>query len=160
MPLKIVAGRNKKTKNLYIRGTHLKIRIDQTCGTDRRSVARRMRDDLERAIERGEHPAKASSRVAEPTFLSAAIRYLEIADRSKKTRRYVDRLGNISAAGSSRKSTRTPSTRPQSRCIRTLARAHATRPSTRRHRPSYATRASSLRSDVHPAPRAASSRHG
>lgn len=95
MPLKIVAGRNKKTKNLYIRGTHLKIRIDQTSGTDRRAVARRIRDELERAIERGEWPAReVAPRADEPTFMSAAIRYLEVADRSRKTRRYVGRLAN------------------------------------------------------------------
>lgn len=93
MPLKIVAGRNSKTKNLYIRGTHLKVRIDQTSGTDRRSVARGIRDDLERQIERGEYPPQpAAPRVNERTFMSAAIRYLEVADRSRKTRRYVDRL--------------------------------------------------------------------
>jgi integrase len=92
VPLKIIAGRNAKTKNLYIRGTHLKVRVDQTSGTDRRAVARRIRDELERAIERGEYPPQAAPRPDEPTFISAAIRYLEVGDRSKKTRRYVDRL--------------------------------------------------------------------
>lgn len=92
MPLKIVAARNKKTKNLYIRGTYLKVRVDKTCGTDRRPVARRMRDELERAIERGDYPPRqAAPRSNEPTFMNAAIRYLEVADRSRKVRRYVDK---------------------------------------------------------------------
>src|SRR5262249_60945138 len=38
MPLKIVADRNKKTKNLYIRASYLGIAVDKSCRTDRRSA--------------------------------------------------------------------------------------------------------------------------
>lgn len=93
MPLKLVKARNKKTKNIYIRGTHLGVAVDQSSGTDRGPVARRIRDELEGAIERGEYPPReAAARADEPTFLSAALAYLETGDRSRRTRRYVAKL--------------------------------------------------------------------
>src|SRR5437588_12433531 len=91
MPLKIIPLRNKKTKNLYVRGSYLGIAVDKSCGTDRRSVARAQLKKLTEAIERGEYPSREApprSEQSEPTFLSAAIRYLETGHR----RRYVARL--------------------------------------------------------------------
>lgn len=93
MPLKIVKARNKKTKNLYIRGTYLGVSVDQSSGTDRGPIARRIRDELAGAIERGEYPPReAAASPNEPTFLSAAIGYLETGNRSKRTRGYVAKL--------------------------------------------------------------------
>lgn len=76
MPLKIIAARNKKTKNLYIRGSYLGIAVDRSCRTDRRSVARTTLKRLEAAIERGEYPPRELPRDA-PTFLSAALSYMK-----------------------------------------------------------------------------------
>lgn len=93
MPLKIITARNAKTKNLYIRGTHLRVAVDKSCGTDRRSVASQMRDDIERAIERGEYPPReAAPRPDEPTFLTAALAYLQSETRSRGMRRSIARL--------------------------------------------------------------------
>ena len=47
MPIKLVATRNKKTQNIYIRGTYLGVKVDQSSGTPKRSVARRLRDELD-----------------------------------------------------------------------------------------------------------------
>lgn len=84
MPLKIVRSRNPKTTNLYIRGTYLGIAIDKSCRTDRRSVARIVLKRYEEAIERGEYPPKEAAVSGEqPTFLSAAIAYMETGHRVK-----------------------------------------------------------------------------
>jgi hypothetical protein len=91
MPLKIVAGRNKKTKNFYIRGHYLGIAVDKSCRTDRRSVAVAMLKQLETEIERREYPARRFSK-DEPTFLSAAVDYLEARPATRKRARYVPAL--------------------------------------------------------------------
>jgi hypothetical protein len=82
MPLKLVSPRNSKTKNLYIRGTYLGVPVDKSCGTDRRSVASRILKELERKIERGEYPPReAAPNREQPTFLSAAVAYMEAGKR-------------------------------------------------------------------------------
>ncbi|MDR3420128.1 MAG: tyrosine-type recombinase/integrase [Xanthobacteraceae bacterium] len=89
MPLKLVPSRNKKTKNLYIRGSYLGIAVDASCRTNRRSLARKILKRLEGQIERGEYPPKpVAPRDGEPTFLSAAIAYME----AGKSARYVAAL--------------------------------------------------------------------
>ena len=87
MPLRIVAARNKKTTSLYIRGSYLGISVDKSCRTDRRSLAVAILKRLEAAIERGEYPERQLSK-EEPTFLSAAVAYMEAGRR----RRYVPAL--------------------------------------------------------------------
>ena len=85
MPLKLIASRNSKTPNLYIRGTYLGIRVDASCRTNRRSVANAILKRIEGEIERGEY---GRVRVTSPTFLSAARAYLEAGRR----KRYVAKL--------------------------------------------------------------------
>ena len=60
MPLRIIASRHKKTKNLYIRGSYLGIAVDQSCRTDRRSIAGKLLKRIEGQIERGEWVAAVS----------------------------------------------------------------------------------------------------
>jgi hypothetical protein len=55
VPLKLVKARNAKTSNLYIRGAYLGITVDQSCRTDRRSVAQSILKRIEGEIERGEY---------------------------------------------------------------------------------------------------------
>lgn len=89
MPLKIVPPRKGKTPNFSIRGTYLGVRVDKSCGTHKRSVARTRLVELEGQIERGEYPPREpESRTGEPTFLTAAVGYMEAGRR----RRYVARL--------------------------------------------------------------------
>src|SRR5262245_23125451 len=92
MSIKIIQGRNKKTKNLYLRGTHLGVYVDTSCRTPKRSVARGLRDQLEAAIERREYPPREQTAAPggqqQPTFLSAALAYL----KANKRRRYVNKL--------------------------------------------------------------------
>jgi integrase len=80
VPLKISATRKSQSKNFYIRGTYLGVSVDQSSGTDKRSVATTIVKRIEREIELGEfRKAKPKS----PTFLEAAIAYME-AGRSKR----------------------------------------------------------------------------
>jgi integrase len=88
MPLKLVYGRKKtKAGNIYIRGTYLGVKVDESCRTDRGAVARARLKALERSIELGEHPPKEAriDREQRPTFLSAAVAYME----SGRPRRYI-----------------------------------------------------------------------
>lgn len=95
MPIKIVTGRNAKTKNLYLRGTHLGVRVDQSCKTAKRPVARRLRDELETAIERGEYPPRAEAKAdrEQPTFLSAANAYMAAGKRRRHLKRLILHFG-------------------------------------------------------------------
>jgi integrase len=88
MPIKIIASRNSKTKNLYIRGKYLGVAVDKSCGTYKRSVAQAMLKRIEREIELGEYQKAKFAAPAAPTFLSAAIAYLEAGRR----KRYVAKL--------------------------------------------------------------------
>jgi integrase len=94
MPLKLIPSRNAKTKNLYIRGTYLGIAVDKSCGTDRRSIANRLLKELEGKIERGEYPPReAASRCEQPTFLSAAVAYMEAGKRRKYIANLIKHFG-------------------------------------------------------------------
>jgi len=86
LPLKLIASRNSKTKNLYIRGKYLGVSVDKSCGTDKRSIAQAILRRIEREIELGEY--QKPPRPSAPTFLSAAIAYLEAGRR----KRYVAKL--------------------------------------------------------------------
>ena len=55
MPLKITPPRNKKTKNLYIRGAYLGFTVDKSSGTDKRRVAETILKRIEGEIQRGEY---------------------------------------------------------------------------------------------------------
>jgi len=89
MPLKLIPPRAVKSPNWSIRGTYLRVYVDKTCGTHQRSVARAFLADLKRKIECGEYPPQESkTQPSAPTFLTAAVAYLE-AGRSP---RYVARL--------------------------------------------------------------------
>jgi integrase len=89
MPLKLQAPRQGKSPNWTIRGTYLKVRVDQSSGTHRRPVALAELRKIEAAIERGEYPApRPQAGEQQPTFLSAAVAYMEAGRR----RRYVAKL--------------------------------------------------------------------
>jgi len=89
MPLKLIPPRKGKSPNFTIRGTHLGVYVDQSSRTDKRSVANKIKDNLERDIGRGEYPPRevvAGPKVA--TFLSAAVNYMD----TNHSPRYVNRL--------------------------------------------------------------------
>lgn len=94
MPLKLVPPRQGKSPNWTIRGTYLRVRVDQSSGTDRRSLARERLNDLSGRIERGEYPPReAAPRVAEPTFLTAAVAYMEAGRRPRYVARLIKHFG-------------------------------------------------------------------
>lgn len=92
MPLKLQAPR--KSPNWSIRGTYLGIRVDKTCGTDKRPVARAILKRLETAIERGQYPApEIQPAEGAPTFQRAALKYLEDGRRKRFVARLVKYFG-------------------------------------------------------------------
>ena len=89
MPLRLKAPRKGKSPNWSIRGTYLRIKVDRSAGTHRRSVAATQLKRLEGQIERGEYPpAKAGAGREQPTFLTAALAYM----KAGRSRRNVARL--------------------------------------------------------------------
>jgi integrase len=86
MPLKLIPPRKGKSPNFTMRGTHLRVYVDESCRTPKRSVARKVRDEREAAIERGEWPPRqALPRADLSTFIGAAVNYME----TGHSRRYV-----------------------------------------------------------------------
>jgi integrase len=93
MPFRIVAGRNKKTKNLYIRGSYLGVAVDRSCKTDRRSIAIAMRKRIEGEIERGEYNRPQAAPGEQPTFLSAAVAYMQAGRPSRYVAKLIKHFG-------------------------------------------------------------------
>jgi integrase len=92
--LKLVAPRKGKSPNWTIRGTYLKVYVDKSCGTDKRSIARARLADLQGQIERGEFPPReAFAPTDAPTFLTAAVAYLEAGRRSRYVARLIKHFG-------------------------------------------------------------------
>jgi integrase len=75
MPLYLRPPR-KQTHSWEIRGTYLGVRVERSTGASKRSVALAELRKLERAIETGSYPPARASQ-GEPTFLSAAVSYMQ-----------------------------------------------------------------------------------
>jgi integrase len=97
MPLKLVPPRKGKTPNWSIRGTYLKVYVDQSCGTDRKPLARRIMRELAGRIERGEFPEKPQ-RPAGETFLGAAVAYMEAGRERDHMARLINYFGETPIA--------------------------------------------------------------
>lgn len=76
MPLKLHPPRPGKSPNWTIRGNYMRVAVDRSSGTSRRSAAQRELARLESAIERGEYPPRPQVK-QEDTFLGAAVHYLK-----------------------------------------------------------------------------------
>jgi integrase len=85
MPLKLRPPRKDKTPNYEIRGTYLGVRVETSSGTHKRSVALEQLRRVEECIEQhGQYPAPAPQpRDGEPTFVSAAVAYMQDGGRPK-----------------------------------------------------------------------------
>lgn len=75
MPLKLYPP-DKRHPTYRIRGTHLRIAVDESTGTRDKRLAEQMRKARVREIERGAIAAPAP-RVAGPTFAEAALAYMQ-----------------------------------------------------------------------------------
>jgi integrase len=71
MPLYLRPPRAGKTPYYYIRGTYLGVRCEESTGTSRREIAKKLLDKKRDEIERG-----AVAKPGEPTFADAAIAYM------------------------------------------------------------------------------------
>lgn len=99
MPFKLVAPRKGKSPNFSIRGTHLRVYVDTSSGTNKRSLAGRKLREIEQAIERGDYPARAPAPgPTVVTFLSAAVAYLEAGRRRRYVARLIKYFGETPAA--------------------------------------------------------------
>lgn len=72
MSLKLIPPRPGFSKNYRIRGTYLKIYVDQTSGTSDKKIAWKVLLKIKDEIERGVFSTRA-----EPTFMSASLAYIE-----------------------------------------------------------------------------------
>lgn len=77
MPLKLISPKPGKTPNYYTRGTHLGQYVDESTGTPIKSLATEFLKSKREAIERGETQSRRKLK-QEPTFLSAAISYMNV----------------------------------------------------------------------------------
>lgn len=93
MPLKLIASRKAETKNFYIRGKYLGIAVDKSSGTNKRSVAQAILKRIEREIELGDYRRPVETA---PTFLSAAIAYLEAGRRKRYVAKLIKHFGETS----------------------------------------------------------------
>lgn len=94
MPIKLVEPREGKSPNFTIRGTYLGVHVDKSSGTHKRSVANSVLKALVGQIERGEYPPReAPPRLGEPTFLSAAVAYMEAGKRRKYVAALIKHFG-------------------------------------------------------------------
>ena len=92
MPLRLIPPRKGKTPNWGIRGTYLKVAVDRSSGTHRKAVANRIRQQIERAIERGDYSAPRPAPDA-PTFLSAAVAYMKAGRSSRYVGKLIEHFG-------------------------------------------------------------------
>jgi integrase len=90
VPLKISATRKSQSKNFYIRGTYLGVSVDQSSGTDKRSVATAILKRIEREIELGEF---RKSNPTTQTFLCAAVAYMEAGRRKRYVAKLIKHFG-------------------------------------------------------------------
>jgi integrase len=88
MPLKLVPPRKGKTPFWYVRGTYLGQFVDRSTKTDRKAVARKIIEKWHRQIERGEFAPET-----EPTFLSAAVNYLQHGGQPRPVHRLIEHFG-------------------------------------------------------------------
>lgn len=97
MPLKLRPPRPGKTPCWSIRGSYLGVRItDKSCGTHRRHVALAQLRKLEAAIECGEYPETAPppGEQQRPTFLTAAVAYMEAGRRPRYVAKLIKYFGD------------------------------------------------------------------
>jgi integrase len=88
MPIKLVPPKEGKTLNWYLRGNYLGIKIYKTTGTPDKRLAEKILNALEDQIERG-----AYARPEEPSFIDAAIKYLETGGEQRFVKKLVDYFG-------------------------------------------------------------------
>jgi integrase len=83
MPLDLKPPRPGKTTNYYIRGTYLGVAVDESTRTSVEALARQILNKKKRQIERGELSEPATVTPTGPTFLSAAVAYIENGGESR-----------------------------------------------------------------------------
>lgn len=100
MSLKLRPPRAGKTPNFEIRGSYLGVSVEVSSGTHKRSVAMQKLREIEDCIERhGQYPApEPKPHTGEPTFLSAAVAYMQDGGRRKYLARLIKHFGETRLA--------------------------------------------------------------
>lgn len=78
MPIRLVPPRQGRSKNYRLRGTYLRVYVDESTGTPVEALAKDLLRAKKRAIERGLSAAPVEpEKDGGPTFLAAAVSYIE-----------------------------------------------------------------------------------
>jgi integrase len=93
MPLKLLPPRPGKSPNYYIRGTHLGRYVDESTGTALENLARKALVQRKSEIERGRFSDDIDKPKSGPTFLEAAITYIETGGESRFLGRFDPETG-------------------------------------------------------------------
>jgi integrase len=88
MPLKLVPPRKGKSKSWSVRGTYLGVYVDRSAKTTEKKIAAKALAKWKREIERGEFSAPS-----EPTFLSAAVSYMQADGENRFLKPIIAELG-------------------------------------------------------------------
>lgn len=98
MPLKLIPPRPGKSPNWTIRGTHLGVYVDESTRTPREAVARRVLAARREQIERDRFSPKPveQTKAPTPTFLSAAVAYIEAGGEDRFIGSYDEETGQWS----------------------------------------------------------------
>lgn len=98
MPLKLIPPRPGKSPNWTIRGTHLGVYVDESTGTPREALARKALAARKEQIERDRFSPKPVEQgsAAGPTFLSAAVAYIEAGGEGRFIGSYDEEAGKWS----------------------------------------------------------------
>lgn len=88
MPLKLIPPRAGRSKNYRVRGAYLGRYVDQSTGTHEKRLAEKALRDIRGQIECG-----AFAQRGDPTFLSAAVAYMEAGREGRYLNRAVKHFG-------------------------------------------------------------------
>jgi integrase len=91
MPLKLVPPREGRSKNWRIRGTWLRVYVDESAGSPDKKIAQKKLQQIRAGIERGEFSGRG-----EPTFLSAAVAYIDAGGEARFIGRFDEGTGKWS----------------------------------------------------------------
>src|ERR1700729_2698084 len=77
MPLTLVPPKAGRTPNYHIRGSYLGIALNRSAKTPVKDIARRLKKQLEQAIEQGSYQSAGNAEDTSITFLAAAVAYMK-----------------------------------------------------------------------------------
>lgn len=97
MPIRLVPPRQGRSPYFRLRGTYLKVYVDESTGTPVEATAKTLLTNKKREIERGKSaPPVAAAGKPSPVFLEAAISYIEVGGDARFVGSFDDETGTWS----------------------------------------------------------------